>query len=303
MIACAGSTSVMNISKTKEMKLLGNDNRQVNYDLMMLVALAAGFIGIYIYTRPASPIADEMSVMEIPLNQMPEDEPLPDEGKSHEDASEFYSEDDYIDPWAERAEEFHEEKESVEVGHMSSREAAYFKRFYPTARMEQERFKIPFSIKMAQGMVESASGRSTLAVNANNHFGIKTKSKSGYNLTDDSPSDRFRRYASAWESWRAHSLFLTTQQRYKPLFASKFNRAAFEKYRNNKKCLSRGSRGCKTGIDPNFNKKLAYLEKNWHVPHIRWAYGLGILGYATDVNYPSTLVNKIESLNLHSHDE
>ncbi len=98
---------------------------------------------------------------------------------------------------------------------------AYIRRFRKVARVEMEKFGIPASIKMAQALIESRAGSSKLAQAANNHFGIKCFSKSckkGHciNFSDDHHKDFFRIYATAWESWRAHSLLLT-QGRYRQL--------------------------------------------------------------------------------------
>jgi flagellum-specific peptidoglycan hydrolase FlgJ len=97
-------------------------------------------------------------------------------------------------------------------------EEEYVMRFYKTAQQEHKQFGIPASIKLAQGLLESASGTSTLSKKTNNHFGIKWTSnhKGGYVVAkDDKPNDRFRKYKSAWFSYRDHSKFLM-MDRYKP---------------------------------------------------------------------------------------
>ncbi len=87
---------------------------------------------------------------------------------------------------------------------------SYIRRFKDVAIAEKEKFGIPASIKMAQAIVESNAGQSALSTKNNNHFGIKCFSKTckkGHcaNFGDDSHKDFFRKYDSAWESWRAHS--------------------------------------------------------------------------------------------------
>lgn len=89
----------------------------------------------------------------------------------------------------------------------------YVRRFAKVAQTEMQQYGIPASIKLAQGLLESKSGTSPLATKNNNHFGIKCFSKSctkGHcrNFSDDSHKDFFRIYPTAWESYRAHSLFL-----------------------------------------------------------------------------------------------
>lgn len=71
---------------------------------------------------------------------------------------------------------------------------SYIKRFAKVAIMEQEKFGIPASIKMAQGLLESQAGQSSLAKQTNNHFGKVFSSES---------------FGTAWESWRAHSQMMT----------------------------------------------------------------------------------------------
>ncbi len=97
----------------------------------------------------------------------------------------------------------------------------YIKRYTAVAIVEMKKFNIPASITLAQGLLESNAGDSRLAKCNNNHFGIKCFSKQceeGHcvNYTDDSHKDFFRHYQNAWESYRAHSLFLH-RSRYKHL--------------------------------------------------------------------------------------
>jgi len=146
----------------------------------------------------------------------------------------------------------------------NSQQYIYVKRFAEVARSEMEQFGIPASITLAQGLLESSAGKSPLAKQANNHFGIKCfskKCKKGHckNFSDDHHKDFFRTYPSAWESFRAHSLFLQ-KNRYKHL------------------------------LD---------LEKT---DYRNWAVGLKKAGYATDPNYAKKLIRLIESLDLGKYD-
>jgi len=89
----------------------------------------------------------------------------------------------------------------------------YIKRFQVVAILEMEKYDIPASISMAQGLLESQIGSSELSRKYHNHFGIKCHARSckpGHcvNYKDDSHKDFFRTFTSAWESWRAHSLLL-----------------------------------------------------------------------------------------------
>lgn len=146
------------------------------------------------------------------------------------------------------------------------KQLAYVKRFANVARMEMDKYGIPASITLAQGLLESNVGESRLATRNNNHFGMKCFSRScskGHcsNFTDDSHKDFFRVYKSAWESFRAHSLLLKRSSRYHPLFNLK----------------SSDYRG--------------------------WARGLKKAGYATDPKYAEKIIHLIEDLDLHQYDK
>jgi len=138
----------------------------------------------------------------------------------------------------------------------------YIKRFKSVAIAEMERYGIPASITLAQGILESASGNSELSRKHNNHFGIKCKSSSQKcaNYADDKPTDQFRVFKSAWYSYREHSLLLSSSARYASLFKL---------------------------------KKTDYK---------RWARGLQRAGYATSKKYASSLIKIIERYNLQIFD-
>lgn len=140
----------------------------------------------------------------------------------------------------------------------------YLDRFGNVAIAEMNKFGIPASVKLAQGLIESNSGKSNLARKNNNHFGIKCFSqncKKGHcsNHSDDHHKDFFRTYKTAWESWRDHSKIL-----------------------NGKRYAS-----------------LTKYEKNYK----KWAEGLKKAGYATDENYDKKLIQTIEKYGLYKYDE
>ncbi len=138
----------------------------------------------------------------------------------------------------------------------------YLNRHAAAARREMETFGIPASITLAQALLESNAGDSKLAVNSNNHFGIKCRSKclgcTCRNYGDDTRYDMFRVFDSVADSYREHSLLLTTP-RY----------ARLHQY----------------GTD--FRK---------------WAHGLKACGYATDKRYAEKLITIIENLELDRFD-
>lgn len=145
------------------------------------------------------------------------------------------------------------------------RQLDYVSRYAKIAQTEMKKFGIPASITLAQGILESNAGSSRLAMNNNNHFGVKCFShncKKGHcsNFTDDSHKDFFRIYQSPWESYRAHSIMIKTKH-YRVLL-----RYGTKDYRN-------------------------------------WAIGLKKLGYATDKHYAESLISTIEDLNLQQFDK
>jgi LysM repeat protein len=96
----------------------------------------------------------------------------------------------------------------------------YIATFSELAMREMSRVGIPASITLAQGCLESNNGNSTLATRGNNHFGIKCHDWEGRKIyhDDDRRNECFRSYASAYESYKDHSHFLTTKDRYASLF-------------------------------------------------------------------------------------
>ncbi len=139
----------------------------------------------------------------------------------------------------------------------------YIESFRDIAIRKMEEYKIPASITLAQGILESGSGKSALAREANNHFGIKChKEWTGmtYTMDDDTKNECFRKYASADESFNDHSLFLTSRPRYAGLFE-----LDIKDYKG-------------------------------------WAHGLKSAGYATNPKYAHILIRIIEENELFLYD-
>ncbi|MBM3432521.1 MAG: hypothetical protein FJX92_05915 [Bacteroidetes bacterium] len=146
---------------------------------------------------------------------------------------------------------------------LSQKVLDYLDRYHVLAVDEMRRSGVPASITLAQGICESAAGSSRLALEGNNHFGIKCKKEwTGPTIThtDDFPNECFRKYASAEESYRDHSEFLRTRPHYAFLFT----------------------------LDP--------------LDYKGWAYGLKRAGYATSPTYPESLLRVIELYQLHQYD-
>lgn len=101
---------------------------------------------------------------------------------------------------------------------------AYISQYKQIAMEQEKQYGIPAPITLAQGILESGAGKSTLTQNANNHFGVKAYG--GWTgpiylaWDDERQKSRFRKYSSATESYRDHSLFLKNNGRYNSLFSN-----------------------------------------------------------------------------------
>lgn len=138
----------------------------------------------------------------------------------------------------------------------------YIDRYKDIAIAEMNQYGIPASIKLAQALLESGSGNSYLATEANNHFGIKCGGVwNGRSVTrpDDNINDCFRVYDNPEQSFKDHSQFLL-RKRYEKLFL---------------------------------------LDKD---DYRGWAKGLKEAGYATNPRYPDLLIDLIERYNLQQYD-
>ncbi len=142
-------------------------------------------------------------------------------------------------------------------------EEEYVMRFYKTAIAEHKKYGIPASVKLAQGLLESASGQSTLSKKTNNHFGIKWTPGCELKYVvakDDTPTDRFRVYKSAWFSYRDHSKFLM-MDRYKPC----------RKCNKDYECWARQLKKCGYATSKHYTKSLiAIIERNKLYEYDNW---------------------------------
>jgi len=144
-----------------------------------------------------------------------------------------------------------------------SKTELYIETYSDVAKKEMELHGIPASITLAQGILESGSGKGNLTMKSNNHFGIKChKGWKGQRVYHDDDKDQecFRKYANPAYSFTDHSLFLTGRSRYAGLFK---------------------------------------LPKD---DYKGWAKGLKKAGYATDRKYPKKLIALIERYELYKYD-
>ena len=97
----------------------------------------------------------------------------------------------------------------------------YVASFHEIAKNSMKTHGIPASIILAQGILESGAGKGKLAQSANNHFGIKCHTGwtgDSVKHDDDAEQECFRKYTQPSESYKDHSLFLTSRSRYATLF-------------------------------------------------------------------------------------
>ncbi|MDA3905595.1 MAG: glucosaminidase domain-containing protein [Bacteroidales bacterium] len=140
----------------------------------------------------------------------------------------------------------------------------YIEKYKSIAVKKMKEHGIPASITLAQGILESRAGNSTLATKAKNHFGIKCHNDWNgrtFKMDDDKKNECFRKYRSADQSFEDHSQFLTLRDRYAFLFEYKVT-----DYKN-------------------------------------WAHGLKKAGYATNPQYAHMLIKIIEDYNLDRFDK
>ena len=141
---------------------------------------------------------------------------------------------------------------------------SYIKQYRDLAVEEMKKYRIPASITLAQGLLESGAGQSTLARKSNNHFGIKCGSDwRGKTVShdDDARGECFRAYKHPKQSYEDHSKFLANRPRYASLF------------------------------------KLDITD------YKGWARGLKKAGYATNPRYAEQLIGIIELYDLHKYDK
>ncbi len=148
------------------------------------------------------------------------------------------------------------------VAAVTNSTTTYILAYKDIAMEEMRSYNIPASITLAQGILESGSGKGRLAVQANNHFGIKCHDWNGPKIyhDDDRSQECFRKYKNSGQSFRDHSDFLVNRKRYGNLFK---------------------------------------LKKD---DYRAWAKELRRAGYATDRRYPQKLIALIERYELYKFD-
>jgi len=161
-------------------------------------------------------------------------------------------------------EDKHVDKLEDSKKNLSKTTLKYIEDYAAIAVNEMHTYKIPASITLAQGILESGNGNGPLAKKSNNHFGIKCHSQwQGERVyhDDDEKGECFRKYEYVETSYHDHSKFLTERRRYAFLFNYKID------------------------------------------DYKRWAKGLKKAGYATDPKYPTKLISLIQRYKLYEFDK
>ncbi|WP_234859505.1 glucosaminidase domain-containing protein [Aquimarina aquimarini] len=150
----------------------------------------------------------------------------------------------------------------------------YIYEFSDIAKSEMKSYGIPASITLAQGILESGAGYGELTQKAKNHFGIKCHDWQGDRVyhDDDLSQECFRKYDSASQSFRDHSLFLKNRKRYSRLFT--FNKKDYKSW-------ARGLREAGYATDKKYPQKLISIIERYRL-------------YEYDTQVPRTKTKKRE---------
>ena len=145
----------------------------------------------------------------------------------------------------------------------------YIHKYRGIAVDEMKHYRIPASITLAQGLLESGAGKSELARKSNNHFGIKCGgSWDGRSVRHDARNECFRAYKHPKDSYRDHSKFLRSGARYAFLFRLKIT---------DYKGWARGLKKAGYATDPQYANRLINiielydLDKYDHKGGLEWA--------------------------------
>lgn len=168
---------------------------------------------------------------------------------------------------------------------MTSREE-YIQKYAPIAMEQMRQHGIPASIILAQGILESANGKSMLATTANNHFGVKGSHQGQYvTANDDKPGEHFRKYPSVADSYEDHS---------QVLLASRYQKYVADLPADDYRGWAAGIKQGGYASDPDYVKKLVSLiesnnlqqfdqqvmqhqgEKTTQIPKTRYSTGMDL---------------------------
>lgn len=169
----------------------------------------------------------------------------------------------------------------------------YINQYKDLAIEQMKRYRIPASITMAQGLLESRAGLSELARQSNNHFGIKCHGWTGATVyaDDDATQECFRAYATVFDSYEDHSKFLSQQPRYRSLFGLSIT---------DYKGWARGLKACGYATNPRYADNLINIIELYHLERLDKAkdYNRFIVDHSSKVKnqegvlHPITIYNR-----------
>jgi LysM repeat protein len=157
---------------------------------------------------------------------------------------------------------------------MDSLRVEYIRKFKDIAMEEMERSGVPASIKLAQGILESRAGTSDLALQANNHFGIKC-GKGWTGKSQAKHDDAFNKHGQPVKS-------------------------CFRQYNNVVDCFADHSEFIR---NPEKNFRYGFLFDLHPGDYKAWAQGLQDAGYSSAGHYAEKLIYFIELHQLYQYDQ
>ena len=133
----------------------------------------------------------------------------------------------------------------------------YIERYKKVALQTERDFGVPASITLAQGLLESYVGQSKMALEANNHFGIKAYHWKGevYGGCDSLKQVGYRKYGAPEDSFLDHAQFLKGP-RYSILYQ-------FDVY--DYRSWAQGLRDCGYAEDVNYPDKLIRIIEQYEL--------------------------------------
>lgn len=160
---------------------------------------------------------------------------------------------------------------------------AYIAQYEDIAIQKMNEHKIPASITIAQGIFESACGKSHLAVDGNNHFGIKCHDWTGDTILidDDELQECFRKYKTVEESYNDHSLFLKNRKRYENLFKLEITDYA---------SWARTLKEDGYATNPKYADQLISIIERYNIARLDTIYLVQYCGYKPELKKPETAI-------------
>jgi flagellum-specific peptidoglycan hydrolase FlgJ len=168
----------------------------------------------------------------------------------------------------------------------------YIAKYENIAKEDMLQYGIPASITLGQGILESGAGTGPLSDQANNHFGIKCHLEwngPSVKYDDDSAQECFRKYSNPEESYRDHSMFLTSRTRYSGLFKLP---------KDDYKAWAKGLKAAGYATDPQYPAKLISLIERYDLQK----YDAEVLGKSYVATKGNGVSNSISYGNAERHE-